>query len=272
MNLYVKKRENGMKVDVLISCMNQTDFTIIDKSNLSQAHVVVVNQNKESNSVLVRNERQKMVNTTTKGLSVSRNMAVGHSDADICLIADDDEIFVNNVCDVVRSAYEKYVDADVIIFKIANFREKFHGKTRKLKKIDLLKVSSQQISFKRDSIKNVQFDINLGAGTPNGAGEENKFLLDCKKQGLKILYVPLVIAEVVENSGSTWFDGYNEHYFFNRGRTTRYIYGFAFSLIYAIYFAVIHKKDIQSFSRIKAFRLMVKGILKNDIGKEKTKK
>ncbi len=261
-----------MKVDVLISCMNQTDFTIIDKSNLSQANVVVVNQNKENNSVLVRNERQKMVNTTTKGLSVSRNIAISHSDADICLIADDDEIFVDNVCDVIRSAYEKYTDADVIIFKIANLREKFHGKTKWLKRIDLLRVSSVQISFKRDSIKNVQFDTNLGAGTPNGAGEENKFLLDCKKQGLKILYIPLIIGELAENSDSTWFDGYNEHYFYNRGRTTRYIYGFVFSSLYAIYYAMMHKDNMQSCSRIKAFKFMVKGILKNDIGKGKTKK
>lgn len=257
-----------MAVDILISCMNQTDFSIIDKSNLTKENVIVINQNKQSNDILKRNDNQTMVNTTSRGLSVSRNMAIDNSTADICLIADDDEIFVENVCKLVGDVYNRFPDIDVIIFKISNFREKFHGKIKKLKKIDTLKVSSQQISFRKKSVEGIRFDVNLGAGTPNGAGEENKFLLDCKRNGLKIMYFPLPIAEVIEDSSSTWFNGYDERYFYNRGRTTRYIYGFMFALVYAVFFVTVHKKDFKGMSPIKALKYIVKGILKNDIGKQ----
>lgn len=259
-----------MKVDVLISCMNQVDGSIVDKSNLNNANVVVVNQNKEKECIEKISDRCTFVHTTSRGLSVSRNIAIEHSNADICLLSDDDEVFVDGVCDIVKNAYEKYVDADVIVFKIENRREKFKGKVRKLSKVDTMKISSIQISFKRNSVKNIRFDENIGSGTPNGSGEENKFLLDCKKNGLRIIYVPIVIAKIIENSGSMWFDGYNERYFYNHGRTTRYVYGFAFALMYSIYFVIVHKKEFENFSRIKAFKFIVKGVFSNDIANKKT--
>ena len=51
----------------------------------------------------------------------------------------------------------------------------------------MLRVCSCQITFKRASIidNKLIFDVKLGAGTGNGAGEENKFLLDCYDKGLK---------------------------------------------------------------------------------------
>ena len=82
------------------------------------------------------------------------------------------------------------------------------------------------------------------------------------------MYFPLPIAEVIEDSSSTWFNGYDERYFYNRGRTTRYIYGFMFALVYAVFFVTVHKKDFKGMSPIKALKYIVKGILKNDIGKQ----
>ena len=47
-------------------------------------------------------------------------------------------------------------------------------------------------------------------------GEENIFLYDCIKKGLKIYYEPVQIASLREEE-STWFKGYNEIFFISRG-------------------------------------------------------
>ena len=113
-----------MDVNVLVSCMNQQDYSIIEKSNLCNVGVVVVNQNTSDESIMTIDKRHLWINSKTRGLSVSRNMAIKNSKADICLISDDDEIFVDNVEQVIKDAYESHPDADVIIFKISNFPEK----------------------------------------------------------------------------------------------------------------------------------------------------
>ena len=47
-------------------------------------------------------------------------------------------------------------------------------------------------------------------------GEENIFLYDCLKRGLKIYYEPVKIAKLREED-STWFKGYDEEFFVSRG-------------------------------------------------------
>ena len=95
-------------------------------------------------------------------------------------------------------------------------------------------VQTTQFS-KSDIITNITFDINLGAGTNNGGGEENKFLLDCYKAKLQIYFVPHKIASHYKQV-STWFFGYDANYFYNRGKSTRYIFGFWFACLYGVYF------------------------------------
>lgn len=253
------------KFEVLLSTMHEKDFTIIEKSNLKNVNVLVVNQC-ESEKVENR-EKYRMIYTETRGLSVSRNMAIHNADADICLIADNDERFVERIEEIIVGAYEKIKDADLIIFKMKNFPTKLGERTRRLKKLDLLRVPSFQISFKLRAIKDrIAFDCNLGAGTGNGAGEETKFLLDCYKKKLKIYYVPVEIASLLQNE-STWFFGYNERFFFDRGKTTRYIFGCSFAVAYALYYLLakysVYKAEI-SFQT--ALRSMLRGLRTKKIG------
>ena len=247
--------------------MNQLDFSLIEKSNLQNVPTLLINQSNVTEEEVLQNGCHKMINTPTRGLSVSRNLAIEKAESDICLISDDDELFVDNLEQKILSAYKQLPKADVIIFKISNRHTKLGRKTKQLKKIELLTVSSWQISFKTQSIisNNINFDKKLGAGSGNGASEENKFLLDCYKKGLKIYFVPTEIASLRDQQ-STWFMGFTEEFFFNRGKTTRYILGRFWATLYAFYFLIFkyneYKKDISFF---EAKKYLFKGLKVKDI-------
>ncbi len=259
-----------MKLDVLVSCMHQSDASLIKKSNIN-GNATVINQCDVDEYLEYKTDFgvAKYFYTTERGLTKSRNMAIRNSDADVCLLCDDDEIFVSDYEKKILSAYDLLPDADIIIFKMLNRAPSFKDKVQRIRFPKTMRVSSWQISFKRLSLinANVSFDELLGAGTGNGAEEELKFLTDCEKAKLKIYYVPQEIASVGQTS-STWFNGFTEEFFENRGATTRYILGVFKSSIYALYYLIRKRKMYnRHISFWNAFRSIFKGIKNNKISK-----
>ena len=212
----------------------------------------------------------RMISTTDRGLTRSRNMAIANAKGDICLICDDDEVFVPDYENAILTAYRDHSEADIIIFKMANRPPSFPDQPMRLRFPKTMKVSSWQISFRRERLleSGVRFDELLGAGTGNGAEEELKFLLDSERAGLVIYYIPVVIASVAQKA-STWFSGFNETFFENRGATTRYILGPGLATLYAVYY-VLRKKSLyhQNLSTRAAFQATLRGIRNNKIGKQ----
>lgn len=257
------------KFAILLSCMYEKDKEIIKRSNI-QSNCVIINQCDEDKKEQINLENSKTclwINSKKRGLSISRNMAIKNSNADICLIADNDEIFDDDVEEKILKAYKELPQADIIVFNLHNKRTKLKNKIYKLKRLECLRVCSLQITFRSKSIdyNNLKFDIKLGAGTGNGAGEENKFLLDAHDKGLKIYHYPINIARMVDNE-STWFSGYDEEYFYKRGVSTRYILGFWLSCLYAVYFLVFKYGEYKNnISFIKALKNLFYGILKNSL-------
>ncbi len=252
------------KFTVLLSCMYEKNMEIIKRSNINFPAVIVNQCDKKcttnSGDIL-------WIDSIERGLSRSRNMAIKNTDADICLIADNDEIFDDDCREKILESYRNIPDADIIIFNLHNKTTKLKNKIYKLQRLEMLRVCSLQITFKRSAIvdNNISFDIKLGAGTGNGAGEENKFLLDCYDKGLKIYHYPINIATMVDNT-STWFNGFTEEFFYKHGMVTRYSLGLFISLLYAFYYIVfkykLYRNDI---SLYRAAMQLFKGIFNNDL-------
>ena len=252
-----------------MSCMHQSDFTLVHKSNIT-GNCVIINQCDRDDYAehSTGNGLVRMFSNRQRGLTKSRNLAIRNACAEICLICDDDETFVPGYEQTILDAYRQLPQADVIIFKMANRQPSFPDKIMQLRFPRTMKVSSWQISFRREKLleSGVQFDELLGAGTGNGAEEELKFLLDCQRAGLQIWYVPAVIASVSQEA-STWFRGYDEAFFENRGATTRYILGTGLASVYAVYY-IIRKKNMycETISQKQALNATFRGIRKNKIG------
>lgn len=252
-----------MTISVLISCMHQNNAEIIKRSNV-KTNAVVINQCNKDNitdtifkDAVQKEHKLRFVDTRERGLSKSRNMAIKNANEDICLIMDDDEVLENDYVTTIQNAYTQYPDADIIVFQLGNSNKKYAKESKQIGYLRALKVSSLEISFKRQSIinKDIKFDIEMGSGTGNGAGEENAFLYACLKKGLKIQYVPKKIASLNIGSQSQWFQGYTKQYFYKRGWATERYMGKTMATLYAIYFTAfkykIYKKDCSLYNAIK---------------------
>ncbi len=235
-----------------MSAMNQADTSLVTSSNVT-TDVVLVNQcghnqltTDHFTSAQGQNHRVVFVCTTERGLSRSRNMAIRHATADVCMIADDDEHFSDTFARDIARAYSDYPEADVIVFQVDDgFGRSFPDRAQRVGYMQALKTYSLQISFRRERVveKGIWFDEQMGSGTGHGAGEENKFLFDCLRSGLRIQYVPVLIAATnSQTPSSQWFSGYTDRFFFNRGWATRRYLGTPLAMAYAVYYAYAKRK------------------------------
>ena len=87
-----------MKLEVLLSCMNQKDLGIVKRSRIT-SDVLVINQadGEDIEEQVENGQRIRMFTTNERGLSRSRNMALKYAEGDICVLCDDDEIFEKTI-------------------------------------------------------------------------------------------------------------------------------------------------------------------------------
>lgn len=276
-----------MNLEVLISCMNQENMQILDKTGI-YTDAIMVNQRPDDHqlsmnclsriewiaSEMSKECKKRMLTTDSKGLSVSRNLAIQHAVGDVCLLCDDDEKLDSDYRDTILDAYRELPDADIICFRIANQPSRLKQETQRLTKWTAMRIASWQITFRRESIlkRGIRFDEDMGAGTGNGGGEEVKFLRDCIKAGLKAYYVPKSIGTVAQTE-STWFKGFDQDFFYKRGITNRYMLGLPLSILYAAYYTLV-KKDLYKdyVTSWQSFKYTLDGIIANDIAKQKKRR
>lgn len=275
-----------MNLEVLISCMNQQDMRIAEQTGI-QTDALIVNQcpqaersddaSLDCNALEVQNGSRgniRMLNTNTRGLSKSRNLAIRHAVGDVCLLCDDDEQLDSSYEDNILKAYEALPDADIICFRISNQPSRLKQETQRLTKWTAMRIASWQITFRRESIldSGIRFDEDMGAGTGNGGGEEVKFLRDCIKAGLKAYYVPESIGTVAQTE-STWFKGFDRDFFYKRGITNRYMLGLPLSILYAAYYTLVKKELYKDYvTPWQSFKYTLDGIIANDIGRKKERR
>lgn len=254
-------------IEVLISAMYQEDNSIFDRTNIKTDALLINQCNMDSiNREVKKDCIHKMISTTQRGLSKSRNMALDNATGDICLICDDDEVLVDNYKEIILDAFEKNPKYDVLCFKFILKGKKFPSHAYKINFLNALRITSWQIAFKRNSIlnKRIKFDENYGSGTPVGSGEENIFLYDCLKNNLKIKYIPIIIGSVAQEE-SHWFKGFDEEYFINRGKIIKRLMGHSIGMMYCIYFIVFKVNQYKETISMKdAWKNIMKGYKANE--------
>ena len=107
------------RFQILCVTMHQKDFSKIKEMNI-HSDVVFANQCDETryDTLEFEGHRAEMISTATRGVGINRNLAQSYSSGDICLIADDDLTYHDDVEQVVLGEFAAHPDADVFIFHL----------------------------------------------------------------------------------------------------------------------------------------------------------
>lgn len=261
-----------MTIQVLVATMHQKDFSLIKKMNI-QSNAIVSNQcNLNKIEEFNYNGHQiKYLSFMERGVGLNRNNALMRADSDISIIADDDLVYVDGYADTIRNCFEEHPDVDVIIFNLDESPTKrfIIKKPFKVNRMNFMRFGAARIAFRTKSItKNgITFNLHFGGGAEYSAGEDTLFLNDCLKKKLKILALPVSIAYLSNSRESTWFEGYTNKYFIDKGAIFSYI-SKRWAWLLCLQFALRHKKLFEKEKGwIEAFVLMTKGVKEFNRGK-----
>ena len=208
-----------LKVETLITTMRLTDPSAL-LSRMNVKHNYIIGNQCDKNEVQ-KTENGIIVSTDMRGVGQNRNNIIERSNADICVLADDDIVFCDEYESLVASAFENNPKADVLIFNFINESQgrRVNGKTKRIRYHNYMNYGAARIAFRRRPIvyHSIFFNTMFGGGTPHQCGEDTLFLNSCLKAGLKVYAVPVALASLTYDRESTWFKGFNEKYFFDKG-------------------------------------------------------
>ena len=110
--------------EILISTMFRSDLSFLETmfpdGDYSKYAILIVNQTDAARQLQSDQENVRVINTEERGLPQSRNMAIRNAIGEICLVADDDVLYVPDLGSSILNAYMTYLDAAVVTFQLQN--------------------------------------------------------------------------------------------------------------------------------------------------------
>ena len=211
------------KVQVLASAMNQKDHSILEEMKI-QTDAIIINQSDkvEEEQITYKGRTIKFYTFNERGIGVSRNNAILRSSNDICVFADEDEFFVDDYEKIILEEFKNNPKADMILFNVPSTNPKQPTvnirKKSRVRKYNSLRYGAVNIAVKMDKLKKktIFFSLLFLCGAKYSSGEDSWFIYQCVKNKMKVYTSPQIIGYVRQEE-STWFTGYNDKYFKDKG-------------------------------------------------------
>ena len=254
-----------MRLQVLVSAVNRKPEELLSYMNL-QSDAIVINQGQSHGFEKMDWNGHEILfyNFMEKGVGLSRNNALLRADGDILLFSDEDISYDNGYTEKILAEFERNPKADMLLFnmRVNESRATYHTtKMGRVRWYNCGRYPTYSFAVRREKIhgNNITFSLLFGGGAKYSNGEDSLFIRDCLKAGLKIYCVPVEIGEEAERE-STWFSGYHEKFFTDRGVLYQYLYG-RMAGIFALRFILTKKSFMcKEIPAGKAYKLMKKGI------------
>lgn len=213
-----------MELEVLVATMDREDFSLVEKMNLRRSAVIANQCGRWGAETRVDGDvRIRMISSDTRGVGVNRNLALQAAEGDILLFADDDITYYDADLAPVAEAFRKLPQADVIFFAIDMTREGkvFDPRRHKTKRLHLwnsLRYGACRMAIRREAVvkHGLSFSTLFGGGCIYCSGEDTIFICRCLKAGLKLYSCDYVLGACAKDR-STWFTGFDDKYFYDRG-------------------------------------------------------
>ena len=213
-----------MNIQVLVAAMHQQDGSLIEKMNI-QTDAIVGNQCDRCSDEVYDFDgfTATYYNRPERGVGLNRNTALLHAaDDSILTFADEDMTFVDGYAEQINKAFSDLPKADAVIFNITtvgtDVGRRENTSAKRVRFYNALNYGAARLSVKSTSIKreNIMFHTCFGGGTRYNAGEDSLFITDMLRHKLRIYVYPVCIANV-DQTASTWFNGYDEKYLHDKG-------------------------------------------------------
>ncbi len=254
-------------VQILVACMNQKDDSLYKEMNL-QTDVILANQCDEHSCrefTQPDGNTVKLISSADRGVGKNRNKALLYATGKYVICADQDMIFVDGYAQKINEAFCKFPKADMIIFGLEYMNRFTPGKKRtaKHKKLHIwnsMRYGTACAAIRLGAIekKCLSFSTLYGGGAKYCSGEDSLFIREAFRKGLKIYIVPTVIAKVKQEE-SSWFTGFNDKYFIDKGVLVANAFPVLKNL-FVYYFAFGKRNVSKEYNFFKICKLMKQGV------------
>lgn len=256
-----------MRLQVLAVTMHREDLSIAQQMNI-RCDAVVANQADREEDVTHTTDYGvwRMITTATRGVGRNRNIGLEAADGDILLLSDDDVVYRDDMPTQVTKAFAEHPEADVMIFGMDMVRDGqvFETRSEPFRRVRIwnaLKYGTYRIALRREALEraNLRFHESFGGGCPFSAGEDSLFIKSCLDNGLRLYAHPYVLGSCCKDT-SSWFVGYNDKYFYDKGVLVRHLFPRTAYLM-ALYFAIRFKRktDVGMWRRLRLVYAGVRG-------------
>lgn len=254
------------RVQVLASVMNQTMEKIVEQMQL-ESDAVIINQCDRLGEETMEHRgcEIRFCSFPHRGVGRSRNEAILRAEGDICLFADEDIVYEPGYAEAIRREFDNNPRADMILFNIEVEKERqtYHITERKrVHWYNCGRYGAVSFALRRESLlrSGVTFSLLFGGGARYSNGEDSLFLKEFMKKGARVYTAPVTIGKEVSEGQSSWFSGYHEKFFRDRGVLYRYLYG-PLAGCMALRFLLAHRGRLCGQIPVRqAYRLMKSGI------------
>lgn len=254
-----------MTLQVLVAAMNEDGRTLADKMNL-RTDAIIINQcdHYDYQELSIFDRKIQFFSMAERGVGLSRNNALLRSTADIVLFSDEDIRYREDYESIILNAFEKNPDADGIAFNVNVDERRATYRNEDVHRIrwnNYGRYPTYALAVRREAVirGGITFSLLFGGGAKYSNGEDSLFFHDCLKKGLHLYAVPDIIGEEVYRE-STWFKGYNEKFFFDRGVLYPYLYGKMAGLMAFRFLFTKRKTLLTDLTWKQARKLMKQGI------------
>ena len=242
-------------VCVLIPTFGRRETEILSLCHaLHVAGRVLVSNQCGEDAVRLLDDRTQLINSASIGVSANRNVLLRHTNGDFNIFIDDDCLLCDGYEQIIIDAFSEHPDAEAILFSRDSNDDMFGPLCLKNKKVrrfsDISALGAPGIAIRKEAISKHCLSFNERLGTPNYFfnGEDSAFLMQMVRKKV-IMYTSSIPLFTLLSSQrpSSYFAGYDRHFFESIGGVHYYLHRFLFLLYHIKRAAYYRKKTGASF-------------------------